>query len=63
MTVIRYPAASSNTPRHQAKRIYIGELRSYQLMVNSLSAFKEAATVLTRNMYWRGYEGNVIKHG
>ena len=53
--VIRYPAAQSNTPQHQGKGIYIGELRRYQLMVNSLSAFKEVATMLTRNMYMRGY--------
>jgi hypothetical protein len=33
--VIRYPSVHSNTPHHQSKGIYIGELRRYQLMVNS----------------------------
>ena len=32
-------------------------------MVNSLSAFKEATTTLTRNMYIRGYEAGVMKQG
>jgi hypothetical protein len=59
ISVIRYPSAESNTPQHQAKGIYIGELRRYQLMVNSLSAFKDATTTLTRNVYIRGYEGDV----
>ena len=59
--VIRYPSVHSNTPHHQSKGIYIGELRRYQLMVNSLSAFKEAATALTQNMYMRGYDGNIMK--
>lgn len=60
--VIRYPSENSNTPQHQAKGIYIGELRRYQLMVNSLTAFKEATSTLTRNMYMRGYDMKLMKH-
>ena len=60
--VLRYSAAESNTPQHQAKGIFMGEVRRYQLMVNTLSAFKEATTALTKNMQFRGYEYNTISN-
>ncbi len=59
--VLRYPSAQSNTPQHQTRGIYIGELRRYQLMVNSIFAFKQAASSLTRNMYIRGNSMRDIK--
>ena len=60
--VLKYPSARSNTPGHQSKGIFMGEVRRYQLMVNSLSAFKKATTNLTRNMYIRGYRFGDIRN-
>jgi anti-sigma28 factor (negative regulator of flagellin synthesis) len=61
--VLKYPSADSNTPQHQGKGIYVGELRRYQIMVNSLSAFKQATSNLTKNMATRGYNFKTIKTG
>ncbi len=62
LKVLRYPSAHSNTPQHQTRGIYIGEMRRYQLMVNSIFAFKQAGSSLTRNMYLRGYSIQAVTH-
>ncbi len=59
--VLKYPAASSNIPIHQIKGVFIGETKRFQMMVNTLSAFKQAVGDLTRDVFKRGHDMRIIQ--
>lgn len=60
--VLKYPAASSNVPNHQMRGIFMGEAKRFQMIANSLGAFKKAITSLTRNLYIRGHPIPTIRN-
>jgi len=60
--VLRYPAAISNIPLHQARGVFIGQLVRYGTICNNFQDFKDATQRLTVRMLERGHATGPLVH-